>query len=261
MLFIGPLPLFARGLARLFPERVQAVDPGAPLYLDAAALADPTVALSNASREVLRMADVVGSMLRGSQAAFHEDDRGKVNEISRMDDTVDRLYGAIQRYLGAISNETLEPSEAQRVSEILVPVINLEHIGDIVDNNLMDIAAKRILHQLKLSPASLSDIDTMHARVLDHLQLAIAVFMFGDAQAGRRLVTEKEQFRDIERSAMQRHFNHMRTGRPDEIEASALQLDITRDLKRIEAHIAATAYSLLEQSGDLRRSRLASQSA
>lgn len=257
-LFIGPLPAIARLLTRMFPERIQASDPGTPQYLDEAALADPTVALSNASREVLRMADVVESMLRGVQDAFHHDDRDRIAEISRMDDILDRLYGAIQRYLGAISHETLERAEAQRVSEILALAINLEHIGDIIDKNLTELAAKRISHQLKLPPSALSDIDNMHARLLDHLQLAIAVFMFGDAQAGRRLVTEKEQFRDIERSATQRHFDHMRTGRTDEIEASALQLDITRDLKRIEAHIAATAYGLLEQSGDLRRSRLSS---
>jgi phosphate:Na+ symporter len=82
--------------------------------------------------------------------------------------------------------------------------------------------------------------------------------MFGDAQAARRLVAEKEQFRDVERAATQQHFAHMRGGRSEEIEASALQLDITRDLKRIEAHIAATAYGLLEQSGQLRTSRLES---
>jgi phosphate:Na+ symporter len=41
-------------------------------------------------------------------------------------------------------------------------------------------------------------------------------------------------------------------------DTSALQLDIVRDLKRIEAHIAATGHSLLEQSGQLKPSRLSS---
>jgi phosphate:Na+ symporter len=256
VLFIGPLPWLARLLQWLFPDKVEASDPGTPQYLDEAALATPSVALSNAAREVLRMADVVEAMLRGSQDAFHRDDRDKVAEISRMDDIIDRLYGALQRYLGAISQETLSEAEAQRLSEILALAINLEHAGDIIDKNLMELAAKRIKDQRKLPPDALADVDEMHARLLDHLQLAVAVFMFGDAQAARRLVAEKEQFREIERAATQRHFAHMRTGGPDDIETSSLQLDITRDLKRIEAHIAATVYGLLEQSGDLRTSRL-----
>ncbi len=260
-LFIGVLPWIARVLTRLLPDTIATGDPGAPLYLDEAALETPTVAVSNASREVLRMADIVAAMLRGSQEAFHRDDRDKIAAVVRMDDRVDRLYGAIQRYLGAMRHEILNEEEARRVSQILALAINLEHVGDIIDKNLMELASKRITNQLKLPAELLADIDDMHARLLDHLQLAVAVFMFGDVHAARRLVEEKEQFRDIERAATQQHFVHMRSGRPGEVETSALQLDITRDLKRIEAHIAATAYGLLEQSGELRTSRLTSLEA
>ena len=258
LVFIGPLPWFAGLLTRLLPARQAAMDPGAPRYLDEDALASPTVAVANAAREVLHMADVVGTMLRGSRGVFHADERDKVAEVRRMDDVLDRLYSAVQRYLGAMSHDLLNEAEARRVSVILALAINLEHIGDIIDNNLMELAAKRIQHQLILPQAALANLDEMHDRLLDHLQLAIAVFMSGDARAARRLVAEKEQFREIERGATQRHFAHLRGGRPNEIEASALQLDITRDLKRIEAHIAATAYGLLEQSGELRTSRLTS---
>ena len=256
--FIGPLPWLARLLVALLPERERAADPGAPIYLDQAALSTPTVAVANASREVLRMADVVATMLRGSQETFHSESREKIIEITKMDDTVDSLYGAIQRYLGAISYDELSDEGARRISEILALAINLEHIGDIVDKNLMELAKKRIDNRLKFGHQALAGVDDMHVRLLDHLQLALAVFMSGDAFAARRLVAEKEQFREIERDATQRHFMHMRRGVPDEIETSSLQLDVTRDLKRIEAHIAATAYSLLESSGQLRTSRLTS---
>lgn len=258
LVFVGPLPAMARLLTRLLPEAPKTSDPGAPLYLDDAALTTPTVAVSNASREVLRMADVVAAMLRGSGGAFRRDDRERIADVIRMDDTVDGLYGAIQRYLGAIPHDALSEDEAQRIADILALAINLEHIGDIVDKNLMELASKRINNHLRLSEKELAGVDDMLARLLDHLQLAVAVFMSGDAEAARRLVAEKEQFREIERDATHRHFMRMRSGRSAEIEASALQLDITRDLKRIEAHIASTAYSVLEKSGQLRTSRLRS---
>ena len=72
--FILPLPLIARLLLRLFPAAVKASDPGVPQYLDMDALDTPSVALSNAAREVLRMADVVETMLRSSQDLFREGD-------------------------------------------------------------------------------------------------------------------------------------------------------------------------------------------
>jgi phosphate:Na+ symporter len=256
LLFIGLLPLLARALERLFPVRIRIHDPGTPQYLDEAALATPSVALSNAAREVLRMADAAESMLRGSQDAFRQADQRHIAAISRMDDVLDRLYGAVQRYVGAIGHDGLSEGEAQRVSEILALAINLEHIGDIVDKNLLDLASKRIRDGLVLSADAAERIEDMHNRLLDHLQLAVAVFMSGDVVAARRLVAEKEGFRDLERETTRLHFETMRTGQRSSIEASSLQLDITRDLKRIEAHIAATAYGLLERSGELRASRL-----
>jgi phosphate:Na+ symporter len=253
----GLLPAMARLLVWMFPERISPSDPGTPRYLDEAALETPSIALSNAAREVLRMVDVIEAMLRESQDAFHRDDPDKVAAIGHMDDVVDRLYGALQRYLGAISREELSEEEARRLAEVHALSINLEHAGDIIDKNLTELAAKRIKSQHRLSAGSLAEIDTMHGRLLDHLQLAVAVFMYGDAQAARRLVAEKEQFREFERNATQRHLAVMGSGTQEDREASTLLLDITRDLKRIEAHIAATVYGLLEKSGDLKSSRLA----
>ncbi|SKA37689.1 Na/Pi cotransporter family protein [Consotaella salsifontis] len=260
-LFLGLLPLEARLLTRLFPMKVESSDPGAPLHLDEAALRVPSVALSNAAREVLRMADVVEEMLRGSQDVLHRGDRDRIAEISRMDDSLDRLNRAIQRYLGAIDQENLRESDTRRLSDILALAINLEHIGDIIDKNLMELARRRLKSGLQFSAEDSASIGEMHSRLLDHLQLAVSVFMFGNVEAARRLVAEKEGFRDIERQVTQRHVLHMRSGRRDEIETGSIHLDVTRDLKRIEAHIAATAYGVLEKHGELRNSRLTSHAA
>ena len=61
-------------LAAILPDDERSRDPGAPRHLDEAALATPFVAVSNAARETLRMADIVEVMLRGARDAFHEDD-------------------------------------------------------------------------------------------------------------------------------------------------------------------------------------------
>jgi phosphate:Na+ symporter len=255
--FILPLPWIAKLLLRLFPEKLRASDPGTPQYLDKDALDTPSVALSNAAREVLRMADTVETMLRSSQDLFREDDISRVDQVSRTDDVVDRLYSAIRRYLSAINHEALNEAEAQRLSDILAFAINLEHIGDIIDKNLMELAGKRIRNHLRLPKDSLDDITSMHSKLLEHLQLAASVLMFQDLGSARKLVSEKEQFRNLERAMTQRNLDQLRSGKSTG-DTSALSLDIVRDLKRIEAHIAATGHSLLEQSGELKPSRLTS---
>jgi phosphate:Na+ symporter len=253
--FILPLPWIAKLLVRIFPEKLRASDPGTPQYLDKDALDTPSVALSNAAREVLRMVDTVDAMLRSSQDLFREDDIGRVDQVSRTDDVLDRLFSAIRRYLSSINHEALSEAEAKRLSDILAFAINLEHVGDIIDKNLMELAAKRIKNHLRLPKDSLDDITSMHAKLLEHLQLAASVLMFQDLGSARRLVAEKERFRDLERAVTQKHLEQLRSGRTAG-DTSAIQLDIVRDLKRIEAHIASTGHSLLEQSGELKPSRL-----
>lgn len=252
----GFLPLLSRLVVRLLPDRSDVPDRARPLYLDEASLRVGPVAIANTAREVMRMADVVDDMLEASKQAFHENDRDKVAAISNEDDVLDKLNDAVQQYLAGIQPDVLARDEMTRVSEILSLAINLEHIGDIIDKNLMELAAKRIRQHMTFTPEMLAEIDEMHDRLREHLRLALAVFMFSDQDAARRLVAEKERFRMFEETARGRHLGLIESGQAFGLALNALLLDITRDLKRIEAHIATTAHALLERGGQLRQSRL-----
>ncbi len=258
LLFIGLLPQLARLLQRALPESEQPADLGTPRYLDRAALAIPAVALANSAREALRMADIIEEMLSGAQTALHNDDRKRIAVTSRKDDLVDSLHKALQDYLASIPMDGLSHEESLRLSEIQAFAINVEHIGDIIDRNLTELIAKCIRLKLSLSPEGLREIDVMFARLLDHLRLSVAVFMSGDVAAARKLVAEKEQFRDLERELTENHFARIRDGQTAAIETGGLHLDVVRDLKRIDAHLAATAHPLLERIGTLKSTRLAS---
>lgn len=256
LLFIGPLPWLARLLARLLPEREPESDPAQPRYLDPAALRAPHVAIANAGREVLRMADTVEAMLRATLEVLRTDDRKRVAEIRRMDDVLDGLHDAIKRYLTRIQVEDLDERDARRVAEVLTLAINLEHVGDIIDRNLMDLAAKKIKRSLRFSDEGAAEIEGILERVIETVRLAAAVFVSEDRRTARTLMREKEIIRDREAQAIDAHFARLRAGRLESLETSALHLDILRDLRRINAHLATAAYPVLDQSGELRPSRL-----
>ena len=256
LLFLVPLDAIAWLLTRALPDRKPVDDPGAPLYLDEAAISSPPVALACAAREVLHAADIVETMLRQSVIALMSDDRKLVAEISRMDNAVDQLDQAIKLYVTKITREQLEGQDAQRATEIIAFTINLEHIGDIIDKNLMELAAKKIKRKLSFSKEGAAELAEFHRRVVDNLKLAQSVFMSGDTKVARRLLEEKVVIRDLERAAADNHLARLRDGRPESIETSSLHLDVLRDLKRIHSHICAVAYPVLEAAGELQPSRL-----
>ena len=255
-MFLPILPIVERSLALLIPAPQTTGEARPTRYLDKCALQTPTVALANASREVLRMADAVEAMLKGSSEAFSSNDDGRIAAISAMDDKVDRLFRAIQLYLGGIDGNAMTATDRQRLAETISLAINLEHIGDIVDRNLLDLASRRHRQVIQLSHTMQQEITEMHGRLVEHLHLAVTVFMFADMAAARLLVASKEEFRATERDIKRRHLKNLQKPGQSDFDLSALFIDLTRDIKRIEAHIAETAHGLLEDAGELRDSRL-----
>jgi len=256
LLFILPLDGLAWLLARFFPDEKKPVDPMAPRYLDETAIDTPAVALACAARETLHMGDIVETMLQQTITAMMNDDRKLVAEISRLDDAVDRLDEAIKLYVTKVTRESLDDQNGRRAMEIISFAINLEHIGDIIDKNLMELAAKKIKRKLQFSKEGAAELEAFHKRVVDNLKLAFSVFISGDMKMARRLLEEKAQLRDAELAAAENHLARLREGRPESIETSSLHLDVLRDLKRIHSHICSVAYPVLETTGELRPSRL-----
>jgi phosphate:Na+ symporter len=250
---LGPL---ARLLRRMLPASAVPADPSRPVYLDSSALEIAAVALAAASREALRMADVLETMLRAVLEALDRGDRKRIAETRRLDDVLDRLNGAIKAYLTSLDHESLDAEDDRRLTEILAFITNLEHAGDIAERGVAANLAKRAKRSLAFSAEGAAEIHAMLHRLATNVRTAAAVFMTGDVRAARELLGEKEVFRDLEARATEAHFTRIRAGRVESVETSALHLDMLRDLKRINAHIAAAAYPVLEQRGELLPSRL-----
>jgi phosphate:Na+ symporter len=140
--------------------------------------------------------------------------------------------------------------------EIISFSINLEHVGDIIDKNLMELAAKKIKRKVVFSREGAAELESFHQEVFANLKLAFSVFMSGDVKVARQLLTEKATLRAAEFAAAESHLARLREGRPESIESSSLHLDVLRDLKRIHSHICSVAYPVLERAGELQASRL-----
>lgn len=254
--FIFPLGWVASMLARFLPERAKPNNPATPLYLDETALGTPSVALACAEREVLHLGDIVETMLRQAMTALMTDDRRLVAEISRTDNTVDKLDEAVKLYVTRLTRESLDERDGHRAMEIISFSINLEHIGDIIDKNLMELAQKKIKRKLAFSKQGSAELEAFHQEVVGNLNLAFSVFMSGDVRLARQLIAEKSSLRTAELAAAESHLARLRERRPESIESSSLHLDVLRDLKRIHSHICSVAYPVLERAGALQPSRL-----
>lgn len=257
-LFLPLLKPYAALLQRWLPTRVDPADPARPLYLDPAARETPIVAVGAAAREALRLADVLETMLQGARDALVQGQRKQISLTRRLDDVLDSLNTAIKTYLTSLDPDELGEADHRRLEEILTFAMNMEQAGDVVDRNLLPHAAKRLKRGLSFSKDGEAELTAMLDRLIANLRTAASLFMTEDPRAARLLAEEKAAFRDAEGAATRAHFERLRAGRLDTAETSALHLDLLRDMKLVNGHIvAAAAYPVLERSGELLPTRIA----
>lgn len=250
---VGPV---SRLMTQLLPQQSRSDDPSTPHYLNEGSLESPPDALANAAREALRMGDLLGQMLTMSLKVFRSDDRKLIKDVAALDNHIDRLNEAIKLYLTRINRDIMNERDHRRVIDLISFITNLEHIGDILDKSLMELAAKKVKYSLKFSEEGAQEIEEIHQRLNENLELAMNVFMSSDLSMARRLFAEKQIFRELEKTAAENHLERLRSGRIESIATSGLHLDILRDLKRINSHLALVAQPILELAGELSPSRL-----
>ncbi|MDT1063789.1 Na/Pi cotransporter family protein [Paracoccus sp. CPCC 101403] len=254
LLFLPCLSPVAHLAAQLVPDPVDS--PEAKTHLDDALLPMPEMALAVAARETLRLGDLVDEMLGRTVASLRDADEAPIAEVSRLEEQVDRLTESVKLYVARLSRGELDEAEARRATEIVSYAINLEHVGDIVEGGIAEIATKKLRKKLTFSAEGQAEISAFFLHTQENLRMAQAIFLSRDAALARRLVARKVESRRIEAQSADCHMARMRIGRAETLETSTIHLDILRDLKRVNAHIASVAYPILEELGMLEESRL-----
>jgi phosphate:Na+ symporter len=217
-----------------------------PRHLDVSALDTPALALANAARETLRMGDVVEHMLILNHEVMH----GKLaqdREVRRLDDDVDVLYTAIKLYLAQIHKEDLGEDDSRRWAEIIEMAMNLEQAGDIIERMTADIAAKSHAARRAFSPEGLTELDSLHEKLVDNLRLSLSVFLSNDLTSARRLRRSKHRFRLLDRRYAHAHVDRLHQHNVQSIETSSLHLGLLGDMKRLNSLFCAVAYNVLDK--------------
>jgi phosphate:Na+ symporter len=246
VVFVGLLDPAARLLTRVLPDRQKkADDVTQPLYLEEAVLDTPYLALTNASREALRMADLVDAMLRRLLQAVTANDPEALRELGRTGKALDRLQEALKAYLTQLGTDGLSEVDAKRHGHVLDFAVNLGHAGDIIERSLADTAGRKAKRGLVLTKEDEADLRVFHGRVLDDLRLAGSTFMTEDPRSAKTLLDAKRQLNAIERATGRRHLGRLEAGSPAGLEGSTLHLAILRDLRRVNSHVSAIAYDVL----------------
>jgi phosphate:Na+ symporter len=249
-------------MRKVLPEQPVPEDgPGPPRYLDPLSLEMPAIALSNAQAEIARMTEILDRMFELVAEVLRTGKLEPLKLIKRHEERLTAYQSAIHVYLADLSHIELEPDDSRRAMEIALFVSNLEHAGDVIDLNLRDRLKAKIKESIEFSQEQQAALDKLVGIVRDNLRLAASVLASGDISGARHLINQKAAFRTIENRVIGAHLRPGSGGWSAAPRASALFVDLVRDLHRINSHVISAAYPIADKAGVLLGTRLKAESA
>ena len=232
LIFLPLTNQFAHLVERLVPDRP---DAGViePRYLDDDLLRTPSLALSRARMELLRMASRVRVMLNEVLPAIVDGDIDDLADIEAADDEVDGLHGHILMYLGQIGQARLSEESSAEMMDLMEATNDLEAIGDIIETNLVALGRERLDAMLEVSPMTMRVLDEFHSAVYRAYDLALVALTQKDEDAAHRVAKMKTTINQMEQDAILHQAERLMADEPSRVANYRLEMDVIANLKRI----------------------------
>jgi phosphate:Na+ symporter len=237
---VGPVTRLVRMM--IVPPQTGAGLPATETYLEPQALESPSLALANATRETLLMADRTKQMLQFFWKGYSMRDLDLALRVQNEDDRVDQYYRSIKDYLSQI-REGLTEEETRWQLALLTFSNDLESVGDIIDKSLCDILRKQTAEAVWLPNDDYNALLELYERVIGRFNVAQSLLANRGGSQAKAFVAGKETLNEWCRQAQKQHYARLRSPDAGSIAASAYFLDILDNFRRINSLISAIGYT------------------
>ncbi|RWR07507.1 Na/Pi cotransporter family protein [Siminovitchia fortis] len=203
----------------------------------------PSVALGQGKKEVLRMGELAEQGLKEVSGFYKTREKKHRELLPQIEDALNNLDKVITDYLVQISYHSLSDQDLKTHSSLLNTVMDLERIGDHIEN-IMELVDSQIHNKVKFSESAIQDLDRMFELTSSTLHQALEALQedneskAGAVLANERLINKME--RDLRKKHIQRLNDNKCTGT-----AGIVYVDIVSNLERIGDHAVNIAQAVI----------------
>ncbi|MFO1519956.1 MAG: Na/Pi cotransporter family protein [bacterium] len=219
------------------PSRSELEKKFAPRYLDPHSLETPSLAFANVKREILRVADLALEMFRDCIYCYERSNPDLVFEIESKDDKVDLLDREIKLFMAKLSQENLTDEQAKMSLTLLSTAGALEEIGDIVVQNILDMAGKKVHRIRTFSEEGWREIKNYHSRILETFTWAVSAMASGDGELVKRVLRSVDHLSQEHEQLRTQHLARLQSGLKESFETSSIHLDTLSAFSRVAASL------------------------
>lgn len=197
------------------------------------------LAISYASREIMRTADIVLSMIKDSIKLFESNDPALIESIKERDNKVDYLYRETKMFLLDHANKSTTTVH-KNIMNMIMFLSDLERAADAIDINIVALAIKKNALRLEFSDEGMEEIKRMHEQVFKVSSMAINSYQ--TRELCEEAIQLKRELAKLEISFREKHIGRLNRGVRDSINTSSIHLDLLSEYRRIASLLCNHAY-------------------
>lgn len=244
IIFLPFLSIFTKLIVKILPGEELVIKKG-PIYLNKGVINAPSIALAQATNELIRMGEIVESMLNDVIISFIQNDINILNKVHTKEEVVNTLEKEITKYLVLISQRSLNENQSLRLNDLINIVNDIERVGDHAEN-LAELAEEKINENLPFSENALSELKFMFSKVQTSLYKSISALKNKDIKLAREVANKEDEIDKLEQELRENHIKRLNQGicYP---ESGVIFLDVISNLERIGDHANKIALMVIDE--------------
>ena len=251
LLFLPLVSQMARFVFWLVPDKpLPEIEEIQPKYLSETLMHTPSLALNAVRHEIKRMGKRVDLMNTAIMPALLTGTRESLGTVREMDEEVDVLYKHIVNYLAQVSKLQLNEYQTQEMLKLMGAVNDLEHIGDVIEVNLVGLGEQRIKKGFTISQETQKVINTLHVVVSDALKASVRAVVEDDKDYAMRVLSMNEDMKRLALEADLHQAQRLVSEDSGKFEAYSVEIEIIEKLKRIYYHAKRMAKTVVASEID-----------
>lgn len=265
LLFLPFTNLYARFISKLLPLREEKHATPSAWYIDEGLLHTPSLALSVARQEVLRMMGIAQRMTEDILIPFMERKMSVLDKIKEREKEINFLRDAINGYLVKVVRQDVTSKQVEEAYQMMYAVDEFEQIGDVLSISLFDKAENWCNGSLNFSAQGREELQEFHLKTMKILYMVYSTFSeaehMGAVKEARRSKEKYNQYRKQFFDLEKQHYERLKLDVEDSAESSRTHMEIIGSLRVIGSHAINIARIILKEhkngSESANRSQLA----
>lgn len=214
-------------------------------FLDKRIIETPSIALGQASREALRMGDMVIENLAAARLVMLEEKTELIDSILAKEKSINKIQREITDYLVKLSNASLSDEQHTDVNAMLYIIGDIERVGDHIEN-LSELAQYKADNNLHFTPQAIDEMGEMFDLCTEVFSASLTAYKETDEALARQVLILEDEVDRLEKQNRTNHIERLNkmmcsTG------AGIVFLDGISNLERISDHSRNIAMYVLDK--------------